>query len=249
MGGLLYEGVAAELREMVASLPPGERLPSEIQLMKEFDATRSTVRAALQLLEREGLIVSKQGRGWYVTEHDPVLWYASRPERGNDQEGSVAPNDSWSRGVREQGRTPSEKLELAILEADPRIAKRLDLAGDDCYVIVRRRLRYVDGTLNNSNDTYYPKSLVDGTPIAEPGDVLPGAFTVVEQLGHGWRTRRDEKVARPATAAEAARFGVEVGWPVMETIRTRFDQEKRPVAVSIIVAPGGRSIDIYEGDS
>lgn len=246
MGGLLYEGVAAELREMVATLPPGERLPSEAQLMDELSATRSTVRAALQLLEREGLVIGAQGRGWLVRQSDPVQWLASRPERNVETE--VKPSDAWARGVREQGREPSEHLEVAILEADPPVAKRLGLT-DNPHVVVRRRLRSVDGVINNSNDTHYPQELVHGTPIASPGDVVPGVYAVLEDLGRGWKRWRDEKTARPATMAEAARFGVSVGEPMMETIRTRFDEQDRPVAVTIVVAPGDRTIDIYEGES
>lgn len=246
MSGPLYEGLAAELREAVSQLQPGDRLGSQTELMRDFGATLSTLRAALQMLEREGLLLSVQGKGWFVQRHDPVKWYASWPERNADS--SITPNDAWSRGIREQGRTPTEELpEVAVLIAEPRVADRLDLP-QGAYVIARRRLRYVDGTINNSNQTFYPRDLVEGTPIALPDDVVPGVYAVLEELGHGWvDPPRDEKIARAATTAEAARFGIAPGEPVMETIRTRFDADRKPVAVTIVVAPGSRTIDVYEG--
>lgn len=241
----LYEELAINLRKAIALLQPGDRFGSEPELMEEHGATRGTLRAALQMLEREGLLRSVQGKGWYVQRHDPVKWFASMAERNDDP--SITPNDAWSRGVREQGREPSEELpEVAVLVAEPRIADRLNLP-QGAYVVARRRLRYVDGTINNSNDTYYPRDLVDGTPIALPDDVVPGVYAVLEDLGRGWVGKAtDEKMARAATTAEAARFGIAPGDPVMETIRTRFDADRKPVAVTIVVAPGSKTIDIYE---
>ncbi|GIH07519.1 hypothetical protein Rhe02_55860 [Rhizocola hellebori] len=243
----MYEGLASELLEHVQSLSPGDRLASEPALMQEFDAKRGTLREALKMLERQGFLRSVQGKGWYVTERNPVTWYASWPERGGETD--LTPSDAWARGVREQGRTPTEDpIEVAVLIAEPRIATRLNLESG-AYVVARRRLRYVDGVINNSNDTYYPKTLVEGTPISLPGDIVPGVYAVLEELGRGWVSARDQKVARAATSAEAVRFGITPGDPMMETLRTRYDAERQPVAVTVVVAPGDRTIDEYEVES
>ena len=44
------------------TLNPGDQLPSESELCKNFDISRSTVRQAVSMLEDEGLVVRKQGR-------------------------------------------------------------------------------------------------------------------------------------------------------------------------------------------
>jgi GntR family transcriptional regulator len=46
---------------------PGDRLPALEALMEEFDVARVTVRQAIELLSREGLITAQQGRGTFVT--------------------------------------------------------------------------------------------------------------------------------------------------------------------------------------
>lgn len=45
---------------------PGDKLPSEAELSKEFGVSRSTVREALRALEGVGILTSQHGSGWYV---------------------------------------------------------------------------------------------------------------------------------------------------------------------------------------
>lgn len=45
----------------------GERVPTLEALMREFDVARVTVRQAVELLAREGLLSPQQGRGTFVT--------------------------------------------------------------------------------------------------------------------------------------------------------------------------------------
>lgn len=47
--------------------PPGARLPTLETLMREFDVARVTVRQAMELLARDGLVSAQRGRGTFVT--------------------------------------------------------------------------------------------------------------------------------------------------------------------------------------
>jgi len=47
---------------------PGEKLPSEIELCRQFGASRTSVREALQSLSASGLITIEKGRGIFVNE-------------------------------------------------------------------------------------------------------------------------------------------------------------------------------------
>ncbi|MER7506225.1 GntR family transcriptional regulator [Nonomuraea pusilla] len=64
----LYMRIARELREQIerGELEPGAAVPSESELRRQHGVSRSTVRQALDVLEREGLIVSEHGRGRFV---------------------------------------------------------------------------------------------------------------------------------------------------------------------------------------
>lgn len=246
MSAPLYAGLAAELRQKITSgaHQPGGRLPSESELQAEHGVSRHTVRQALMLLAREGLIISGQGRGWYVREVRPLNWTASRTERNlsTDQ----VPNDAWARDVRGQGRRPTERIEVAMIRAEARVAERLDLA-TGATVVVRRRYRYIDGEIYATADTYYPEPIVRGTPIAEPDDVLPGVYAVMAKMGYGWERYADEIVSRPASRDEADRLGVYPGDPLTEHWRTRLTARGEAVALMHTVAPGDRLVIRYEG--
>jgi len=47
---------------------PGDKLPSEYQLVNSFGVSRHTVRKALSILEDEGYIIAKHGKGTFCTE-------------------------------------------------------------------------------------------------------------------------------------------------------------------------------------
>jgi GntR family transcriptional regulator len=63
-----YAQVAERLREQIACgrLAEGQRLGGELELAREWGVSRITIRNALALLKREGLIVTRHGRGSFV---------------------------------------------------------------------------------------------------------------------------------------------------------------------------------------
>ncbi|MGN6132561.1 MAG: FadR/GntR family transcriptional regulator, partial [Nocardioidaceae bacterium] len=59
----LYERIVDQIEAALASgdLKPGQRLPSERELVTQFGASRSTVREALRVLESKGVVRSRPG--------------------------------------------------------------------------------------------------------------------------------------------------------------------------------------------
>ncbi|MBC3192840.1 FadR family transcriptional regulator [Pseudonocardia sp. C8] len=49
-------------------LGPGSKLPTERALVAQLDAPRSAIRRALEVLERDGVVVRHVGRGTFLTE-------------------------------------------------------------------------------------------------------------------------------------------------------------------------------------
>jgi len=66
-----YEQVADQLRELIMTgeLAPGERLPNEALLAREFGVSRATIREALRVLAAQNLLRTAKGAGGgsYVT--------------------------------------------------------------------------------------------------------------------------------------------------------------------------------------
>ena len=77
----LSDAIVEALENMIleGSLRPGEKLPAERELAKQFDVSRPSIREAIQALEAKGLLLRRQGGGTYVQEQlwqslsDPVL--------------------------------------------------------------------------------------------------------------------------------------------------------------------------------
>jgi DNA-binding GntR family transcriptional regulator len=66
----LYEQIAAILAARITdgTYPPKRRIPSEAGIVEEFDVSRPTARAAVQLLVERGLVITVRGKGSYVAE-------------------------------------------------------------------------------------------------------------------------------------------------------------------------------------
>ena len=64
-GVSLYYQVAEQIKEKIdnGEWPRGSRLPSEPELTDLFHVSRSTVRQAISILSKNGLVVRKQGSG------------------------------------------------------------------------------------------------------------------------------------------------------------------------------------------
>ncbi|MBN9102248.1 MAG: FadR family transcriptional regulator [Pseudonocardia sp.] len=67
--------VERSLRELLAegsrngTLVPGSKLPTERDLVQRLAAPRSAIRQALDVLERDGLVIRHVGRGTFLTDH------------------------------------------------------------------------------------------------------------------------------------------------------------------------------------
>ncbi len=64
----IHEEIVAQIREQLAEgrWKPGDRLPSERELSKDFQVSRASVREAIRTLESLGLVTIRTGEGTHV---------------------------------------------------------------------------------------------------------------------------------------------------------------------------------------
>ena len=69
------EQVARHVRDLIVrgQFGPGQRLPTERELVREIGVSRTSVRAGLQALAAKGLLVIRHGSGSFVADGPPML--------------------------------------------------------------------------------------------------------------------------------------------------------------------------------
>jgi GntR family transcriptional regulator len=70
----LYVQVASVMRRRIETgqWQPGQKISTLVELEREFQVARVTVRQAIEILQEEGLLDSQQGRGTFVSKKSPV---------------------------------------------------------------------------------------------------------------------------------------------------------------------------------
>src|SRR5713101_712882 len=134
-----YQQIADRLRDQIDSgaLQPGERLPSEPELVRTFDASRNTVRLALALLTNQGLVVTRQGLGTFVTEEaKPFTALLSKinVQPAGQSASTLLPHVGGAPGEHETSRQVVEKA-----PASRSVAEKLEITPGELIVVRRRQ--------------------------------------------------------------------------------------------------------------
>jgi GntR family transcriptional regulator len=236
----VYRQIAGVLRDAIerGELAPGDRLPSESELMRHFGVAQGTVRNALGLLRGEGLVVAEHGRGVYVR---------TRPRLRR------LGHDRFARRHREAGKaaylaeSEAEDVKPAVEvffagpdKADATTAKRLSLRAGS-KVLVRQRRYLSDDHPTELATSYIPWDLAKGTPMVEENPGPGGVYARLEEAGHRLDHFDEEITARMPTPEEAKALRLAAGTPVLTLVRTAFDTDGQPVEVCDTVM----SADMY----
>ncbi len=129
-----YVLIREEIRRKVLSgeYEPGQRIPSEPQLAREFNVSRGTVEKALRGLVEEGLLVREQGRGTFV----------ARPRL----ESARFRLSTFAEEAKRRGFTPSTRLIRARVVPAPEDAAQALALEPDTEILEIVRLHYADGS-------------------------------------------------------------------------------------------------------
>ncbi len=141
-----YVQIADEIRSRIESeeLVPGDKLPVERELSRHFNVSRMTVRHALEVLEKEGLLDRRIGRsgGTFVKAEPPQL--------------ELSRMEGFMPQLRNKGRIVHSEVLLKTLEsAGLKQARGLGISEYDAVFRVVR-LRYVDNKPMLIEDSYFP---------------------------------------------------------------------------------------------
>jgi GntR family transcriptional regulator len=244
MPGPLYRQIADQLRYMIESgaLEAGMQVPTEDQLMKQYLASRNTVRGALKELATRGLVYTRHGKGTFVSERVKpiVITLTSDPETGRGGgEGLV-----YTAEVAASGRRPViEDPEVGIRKAGPNIATHLKIP-EGTEVIVRHQNGHVDGLPWSRQTSYYPRSLALRAPrLLDTGNIDEGVVGYLAELGIRQDGYQDSIEWRAPDEAQTAYFDLPADGhiQVVEIRRIAFDQDKNRVRLTVTIYRADRN--------
>ena len=242
----LYQQIANDLRAAIrdGELAPGDQVPTEMDLAQRYGVSRNTARMALNALAHEGLITAGRARAGRLVRRRERMNWTHRVERGARGTRHLTGLDDFVDQTLAQGRTPEQTIEVSIVSASEYIAERLEVPPGE-NLVVRRRLRSVDGQPSSISESYYLFELAHGTPLLDPQVFSGSATAVLAELGHVQVRYVDEITTRMPDPLEAQRLDIGQGVPVLAHVRTGYT-DSRPIRLSLTILPGDRHKLRYE---
>ena len=221
MRTIRYQSIADDLRSRVAKgeFASGGVLPSESALSSQYDASRVTIRRALEALRAEGLVESRQGFGWFV---------AGEPLRQDLSRLATIEGQLASAGLRSERRIVS----FGFVNAPDRVRDILS----ERTVLQVRRVNLADGEPFARVTVWCPEAL--GASLSRD-DVERSSF--LEQLDVDLGGATQTIGADSVSGDDATLLGVPVGSPVLVAERITRNAAGRPILVSEHVFPAHRT--------
>ena len=144
----MYHDIAEQLIQDILAGKYPVKLPTEQVLMNRYQASRNTIRKALDVIFAHGLVRRVQGSGYYVIDHSEQSSAVLNMSIGFDQTAMV-----------KGGPLKSKVVKFALIPATAALARCGNVAvGDPVYQVVR--LRYLKGQLYDLEESYFPQIIV-----------------------------------------------------------------------------------------
>ncbi len=220
-----YHQIAQSLRERIAEGSPGQRLDNQRSLAREFGVTLMTLRQALELLERDGLITRRHGLGTFVSS--PTVDY------------DILHLRTFAGDLRAKGEHVATRfLRSHFAVADGRVARELGL-GKGIRIFVLERLRLVDEHPMSFQVSYLPATIGEEVAKADLA-VTPLRQALSFKLGIEITAARETVSAVQLEARAARELGCRPGIPAFRSDRVSVGPDGAPVVYDRVFIPGDR---------
>jgi GntR family transcriptional regulator len=213
--------VRESLRELVLSLPPGDRLPPERALAEQWGVARMTVRHAIAALAREGLVRTVHGSGSVRLPGSMALQVRL---------------GSFAEAVEAQGMHPSTRLLALGVDDDPPHEALEHLGADAGRLLCLRRLRLGDDIPLALEETWLPQDLVPSLTESTAAESL-----YAHLAAHGLLPDAGEETVRAdlPDEQEVKLLGMSASRPVLRLTR-RATSRGVPIEYARAVLPSDR---------
>jgi GntR family transcriptional regulator len=220
-----YARVVTELRRRIedGTYRPGDMLPSESQLVREFGIGRTTIVRALQMLQHDGWIAREHGLGSYVK---------ARPA-------SARSSTRVGLAVLDQPETADgfSLVHAGATDLPPYMAALLGV--DDATAVLRMWVRARAGQPSELVSCWFPQAIAAGTDLGKAEPLASGVRQHLQTLKH---VRADHVVermtARLPDPREAELLQIKASSAVLDVTATVHDASDVLLLVVAVVLPG-----------
>lgn len=203
------------LEDIEKNYKPNDLIPPEGKLEIEYQVSRITVRKAIEELEKEDIVVKKQGKGTYVKEKT-VLYDANMIT-------------SLTQRLEKQNRiltTKSKSFEI-IAEDKEHFVKELLLSNT---LLCMKRTRLLEGTPFALMINYFD---INKVPNLEQNFNQESLYAFIKEEYDIELYSSDETVeALAANAFQAKQLEIEIGMPLLSLKRLSYDKNGTPMEFS-----------------
>ena len=222
-----YHTIAEALRDRIrkGELKPGAPLENQRKLAQSFGVTLMTLRQALEVLERENLIVRRHGLGTFVAA--PSIDY------------DILQLRRFAGDLSAQGEDVATRvLGARFVIADRRAGAALGLAAP-ARVWQLERLRLVDGHPMSLQRSFLPARI--GEEVVRADLATTPLRQVLEfKLGITITRARETVSAVRLGRPEARELGCRAGVPAFESERVSYSEMRAAVVFDRVFIPGDR---------
>ncbi|MBD1381568.1 GntR family transcriptional regulator [Bacillus sp. IB182487] len=193
--------------------PANSMIPTENELMAEFNVSRTTIRQAVSILVQEGILEKKQGKGTIIK---PSVFV-----------GSLGKLKGFAEEAIENGIYPSSKLLFVKTSNNLKYESSMLKLPKEEEIVVIERLRFANQTPIAIERSCWPycigKMLIDQD--------LNGAtfYEILEGNGITLKHAKEKITAINATLLEADLLGIRGGQALLQMERLSYGNEDRPI--------------------
>jgi len=204
----LYKQVRQKiLKEINYHMKEGDLLPTEVELEKNYEVSRITIRKAIDTLEAEGYVEKIQGRGTIVTSTKIV-----------QDAGSIT---SWTEEMHLKGKKPeTKKQNIYLVKPSRKMKNKLNLHPNEKIICVER-VRLVDEEPIALMFNYLREKYIPG--FLEQGFIRESLYEELEENYNIVLEEANEQIkARLATDLESSALKITPESAVIQITRTTF---------------------------
>ncbi|MFC8716498.1 GntR family transcriptional regulator [Kitasatospora sp. NPDC057198] len=237
-GPSAYLQVAEQVRDRITAgeFPPGSQLPSLADLQAQYGFSHGVGQSAYRLLEQEGVVLAKQGRGYFVRRPEPRAALVRR----RPADGTPGPDNAC---LAEQGVSTGLHSHSTTEPATSDTAERLGVE-PGAPVMHTSYVYLVDGEPGYLADSWEPMAVTGHHLIALPeAGPYSGLGVAARMAAIGIEVGEPVELvtARALTRTEAQALAQLPGAPALAVRRTHYDRATgRPVETADLVLPGER---------